>query len=225
MKISHQLILVLCETLLTWMSFFHASYAADICADTQSCSLMNKTSMVKNKCHGLKMKGACCINSSMGQEKIIGLGLENCSVHSLEPYLVQLASVRFMSLRESVVNCSLADNFKGLVDLDVVWLPKSCTQCPGTNEAWVENSSDQCIGQKDTCNYKPVRCPEDSSCHSNGPSFRHCLCDGDFHGYRCLKQGTFPVWPYIGGLVGSTLLTTSFLWFFTLHKTTRLESM
>uniref|UniRef100_A0A8D0FAJ3 EGF-like domain-containing protein n=1 Tax=Strix occidentalis caurina TaxID=311401 RepID=A0A8D0FAJ3_STROC len=87
-------------------------------------------------------------------------------------------------------------------------------ECPGGSGAWDEvttlGSSRLCQGQRNPCNAWP--CPENAACAPAGPGLVQCLCNSPFHGYKCLRQGTFPVLLFCGILGAVTLSLSLLLW-------------
>ncbi|NXV56805.1 ARAID factor, partial [Molothrus ater] len=114
-------------------------------------------------------------------------------------------------------------------------------ECPGGSDAWqdvtVDRSSRLCQGQRNPCNSSQQLawpCPENSVCAPDGPGLVQCLCEGPFHGYRCLRevgavglplplqqqglpwcsllswQGTFPMLLF-GGILGTATVSLSLL--------------
>ncbi|TRY58791.1 hypothetical protein DNTS_009768 [Danionella cerebrum] len=93
-------------------------------------------------------------------------------------------------------------------------------ECPGGNASWesseVKHNARICEGQRDVCNQTMKiawNCPENSFCRPYGPGFFECSCLGDFHGYKCLRQGEFPILEVLGILSASTAVLSSLLWF------------
>uniref|UniRef100_A0A6G1RFG9 All-trans retinoic acid induced differentiation factor n=1 Tax=Hypotaenidia okinawae TaxID=2861861 RepID=A0A6G1RFG9_9GRUI len=55
-------------------------------------------------------------------------------------------------------------------------------------------------------------CPENAACVPDGPGLVQCLCQGPFHGYKCLREGTFPVLLFCGILGAVTVSLSLLLW-------------
>ncbi|NWT26593.1 ARAID factor, partial [Cardinalis cardinalis] len=90
-------------------------------------------------------------------------------------------------------------------------------ECPGGSDAWqdvtVDRSSRLCQGQRNPCNSSEQLawpCPENSECAPDGPGLVQCRCEGPFHGYRCLREGTFPMLLF-GGILGAATVSLSLL--------------
>ncbi|XP_074676548.1 all-trans retinoic acid-induced differentiation factor isoform X1 [Strix aluco] len=92
-------------------------------------------------------------------------------------------------------------------------------ECPGGSGAWDEvttlGSSRLCQGQRNPCNGSGELawpCPENAACAPAGPGLIQCLCNSPFHGYKCLRQGMFPVLLFCGILGAVTLSLSLLLW-------------
>ncbi|NXU57484.1 ARAID factor, partial [Turnix velox] len=55
-------------------------------------------------------------------------------------------------------------------------------------------------------------CPENAACAPAGPGLTQCLCHSPFHGYKCLREGTFPILLFCGALGTLTLALSLLLW-------------
>ncbi|NXC23092.1 ARAID factor, partial [Corythaeola cristata] len=109
-------------------------------------------------------------------------------------------------------------SFLGFTHLQRLAVPLAL-ECPGGSSAWEEvtthESSRLCQGQKNPCNGSGELawpCPENAACAPDGPGLVQCLCDGPFHGYKCLREGTFPVLLFCGILGAVTLGLSLLLW-------------
>ncbi|KFR08357.1 All-trans retinoic acid-induced differentiation factor, partial [Nipponia nippon] len=72
-----------------------------------------------------------------------------------------------------------------------------------------------CQGQRSPCNSSGELawpCPENAACAPDGPGLIQCLCSSPFHGYKCLREGTFPVLLFCGILGAVTLALALLLW-------------
>ncbi|KAI1241370.1 All-trans retinoic acid-induced differentiation factor, partial [Lamprotornis superbus] len=90
-------------------------------------------------------------------------------------------------------------------------------ECPGGSDAWqnvtMDRSSRLCQGQRNPCNSSAELawpCPENSVCAPDGPGLIQCLCDSPFHGYKCLREDTFPMLLF-GGILGTVTVSLSLL--------------
>ncbi|NWI62842.1 ARAID factor, partial [Todus mexicanus] len=110
------------------------------------------------------------------------------------------------------------DSFPGFTQLQLLALPLPL-QCPGGSSAWhevtVNGSSRLCQGQRNPCNSSGELawlCPENAACAPDGPGLAQCLCRSPFHGYKCLREGTFPVLLFSGILGAATVSLSLLLW-------------
>ncbi|XP_078237316.1 all-trans retinoic acid-induced differentiation factor isoform X2 [Pogona vitticeps] len=55
-------------------------------------------------------------------------------------------------------------------------------------------------------------CPEASLCTPDGPGLFQCLCMSPYHGYKCLRQGSFPYLLFLGTLGAATAILSILLW-------------
>ncbi|XP_034000093.1 all-trans retinoic acid-induced differentiation factor [Trematomus bernacchii] len=166
-----------------------------------------------------RIEGRCCLrnDNTSDPEHIIGLDLSNCSLTHVED--LQRASTALMidlSLNP-IVNISEAA-FQGFIELNYMILPQDIF-CPGGNTSWekveVKEGNRFCEGQKDTCNQTgqlSMNCPENSLCAPYGPSFFECSCADAYHGYKCLREGEFPLLQVFAPLGVSTFVISLLLW-------------
>ncbi|XP_025914032.1 all-trans retinoic acid-induced differentiation factor [Apteryx rowi] len=92
-------------------------------------------------------------------------------------------------------------------------------ECPGGSSAWEQvtthGSSRLCQGQRNPCNSSgelAQLCPENALCAPDGPGLSQCLCSSPFHGYKCLREGAFPVLLFCGILGAVTAALSLLLW-------------
>nr|XP_046229690.1 all-trans retinoic acid-induced differentiation factor [Scatophagus argus] len=166
-----------------------------------------------------RIDGRCCLrnDNTSDPEHIIGLDLSNCSLAHVED--LQGASTALMidlSLNP-IVNIS-DTAFQGFIELNYLILPQDIF-CPGGNTSWekveVKEGNRRCEGQKDMCNQTgqlSIICPENSLCGPYGPGFFECSCAGNYHGYKCLREGEFPALQVFGPLGASTVVISFLLW-------------
>ncbi|KAF1654193.1 All-trans retinoic acid-induced differentiation factor, partial [Aptenodytes patagonicus] len=109
-------------------------------------------------------------------------------------------------------------SFLGFTHLQHLAVPLAL-ECPGGSSAWEEvttsGSSRLCQGQRNPCNGSGELawlCPENAACAPDGPGLVQCLCNSPFHGYKCLREGTFPVLLFCGILGAVTLALSLLLW-------------
>ncbi|EDL37326.1 RIKEN cDNA 0610007C21, isoform CRA_d [Mus musculus] len=136
------------------------------------------------------MQARCCLNQ---KGTILGLDLQNCSLKDPGPNFLQAYTAIIMILPQDV-------------------------PCPGGSNAWdnVTSFKDKqiCQGQRDLCNStgSPEMCPENGSCASDGPGLLQCVCADGFHGYKCMRQGSFSLLMFFGILGSTTLAISILLW-------------
>ncbi|XP_028809082.1 all-trans retinoic acid-induced differentiation factor isoform X2 [Denticeps clupeoides] len=215
------------SSLFTVFAFFLLLNCRDVrCEDTElrvchMCrgSLQNNTA-VGNFClfsSDSRVEGRCCLRKTGETLEIIGLDISNCSLNVLEN-LKEASAAIIIDLSHNPLS-NLSDLlFVGFSSLNNVMLP-SHLLCPGGNESWhkteVKGDLRFCDGQRDACNQTGQMswdCPENSLCAPYGPGFFECACASNFHGYKCLREGEFPVVNVLGILCGSTCLVSLLLW-------------
>ncbi|XP_072794148.1 all-trans retinoic acid-induced differentiation factor isoform X2 [Vicugna pacos] len=136
----------------------------------------------------LMLHARCCLNQ---KGIILGLDLQNCSLKDPGPNFPQAHTAVIMILPQDV-------------------------NCPGGINAWnnvtfyINNQT--CQGQRNLCNSTgdPEMCPENGSCAPDGPGLMQCICADGFHGYKCMRQGSFSLLVFFG-ILGSTTLSISIL--------------
>ncbi|XP_072189321.1 all-trans retinoic acid-induced differentiation factor [Excalfactoria chinensis] len=166
---------------------------------------------------GTAERGRCCVRLGDGQ-RLLGLDLSNCSLQTLPSDFNEAAAAVVLDLTDNPL-LSLPDgSFLGFTQLQQLAVPLA-VPCPGGSGAWEEvttnGSSRLCQGQRNPCNgseeLAPL-CPENAACVPDGPGLTQCLCASPFHGYRCLRQGTFPV-PLFCSVLGTVTAALSLtLW-------------
>ncbi|XP_076319895.1 all-trans retinoic acid-induced differentiation factor-like isoform X4 [Tachypleus tridentatus] len=129
----------------------------------------------------------CCFNKMSMANLLVGLDLSNCMLMNVN------------------------DLFKNTTDLVIFYLPED-KSCPGGEAAW-SNSGAECIGQLNPCNYLNVSCTENGQCHHLGPGIAKCDCLPGHFGYKCLRQGTFPIFTYCLAICIPSVLLSAFFWF------------
>lgn len=165
------------------------------------------------------IEGRCCMKrDNMSDDNyIIGLDLSNCSLSNVDNLQEAFTAVMIDLSLNPIDN--LNDGvFEGFLKLDYVNLPFNLV-CPGGNSSWekvkVEGDNRVCRGQKNMCNQTDqmsMTCPENSVCGPYGPGLIDCNCFGNFHGYKCLREGDFPVIQVFGPLGASTVVVSLLLW-------------
>ncbi|XP_042659170.1 all-trans retinoic acid-induced differentiation factor [Tyto alba] len=146
------------------------------------------------------------------------LDLSDCSLRSPPPGFPEAAAAVVVDLTENPLAPLPNGTFLGFTRLQRLAVPL-VLECPGGSSAWEEvtthGSNRLCQGQRNSCNGSGELawlCPENAVCAPDGPGLVQCLCDSPFHGYKCLRQGTFPVLLFCGILGGVTLSLSLLLW-------------
>ncbi|XP_016359009.1 all-trans retinoic acid-induced differentiation factor-like [Sinocyclocheilus anshuiensis] len=165
------------------------------------------------------IRGRCCFgNETSNVDAIIGLDLANCSISHVE-HLYNSSTAFIIDLSNNPISNLSGFIFQGFSHLTHLLLP-SKLECPGGNASWekveVKNNARICKGQKNICNQTAQMswdCPENSFCSPYGPGFFECSCLHNFYGYKCMRQGEFPIVKVLWILTGSTVVVSSLLWF------------
>uniref|UniRef100_A0A8C6IZV2 Uncharacterized protein n=2 Tax=Melopsittacus undulatus TaxID=13146 RepID=A0A8C6IZV2_MELUD len=187
-----------------------------------SCpGLMRNDSVVAQFCAsrpGTESEGRCCWDQGVRPERLLGLDLSDCSLQNLPPGLAEASSAAVLDLTENPLTTLPNGSFLGFTLLQLLAVPLPL-ECPGGNSAWEEvttsGSSRLCQGQRNSCNSsgEPAwPCPENAACAPDGPGLVQCLCNSPFHGYKCLREGTFPLLLFCGVLGATTLSLSLLLW-------------
>ncbi|XP_021248454.1 all-trans retinoic acid-induced differentiation factor [Numida meleagris] len=162
--------------------------------------------------------GRCCVGRGSGRQHLLGLDLSSCSLRALPSAFSEAAAAVVLDLTENPLAALPDGSFLGFTQLQQLVVPLS-VPCPGGSGAWEEvttyGSGRLCQGQRNPCNGSeelvPL-CPENAACAPDGPGFSQCLCAGPFHGYKCLRQGAFPV-PLFCSVLGTVTAALSLaLW-------------
>ncbi|XP_005532806.1 PREDICTED: all-trans retinoic acid-induced differentiation factor [Pseudopodoces humilis] len=160
--------------------------------------------------------GRCCRERAPSPGRLLGLDLSNCSLHTVPPGLAEATDAIVLDLTENPMTALPNGSFLGFIHLQSLAVPLTL-ECPGGSDAWqdvtVDGSSRLCQGQRNPCNSSVELawpCPENSVCAPDGPGFTQCLCDNPFHGYKCLREGTFPMLLF-GGILGTATVSLSLL--------------
>ncbi|XP_048209215.1 all-trans retinoic acid-induced differentiation factor isoform X2 [Perognathus longimembris pacificus] len=145
------------------------------------------------------------------------LDLQNCSLKNPGPNFAQAHTAAIIDLQANPLKDNLTSTFHGFTQLQTLVLPQDVI-CPGGINAWLSIISyvdiQICQGQKDLCNStgNPEMCPENGSCASAGPGLLQCVCADGFQGYKCMRQGSFPLLMFFGILGSTTLSISALLW-------------
>ncbi|XP_052602074.1 all-trans retinoic acid-induced differentiation factor [Peromyscus californicus insignis] len=187
----------------------------EIC--TQCPGGVQNTSRVAAYCEETSelMQARCCLNQ---KGTILGLDLQNCSLKDPGPNFFQASTAIIIDLQANPLKDGLTNAFRGFTQLQTLILPQDVA-CPGGISAWESSTSfidkQICQGQKDLCNSttgSPEMCPENGSCAPEGPGLLQCVCADGFHGYKCMRQGSFPLLMFFGILGSTTLAISILLW-------------
>ncbi|XP_053107009.1 all-trans retinoic acid-induced differentiation factor [Hemicordylus capensis] len=174
---------------------------------------------------GARLQGRCCLDGALEREEaaaavvVVGLDLWNCSLRELCPGFREARTAVLIDLTDNPLAHLPEDTFRGFTQLQTLLLPPELG-CPGGGAAWdadtIRGSSRTCQGQQSPCNGSegPAElCPEASLCAPDGPGLpQQCLCANPFHGYKCLRQGSFPYLLFYGSLGGATAALSTLLW-------------
>ncbi|XP_064364228.1 all-trans retinoic acid-induced differentiation factor [Dromaius novaehollandiae] len=163
-------------------------------------------------------RGRCCVAGGPPPGRIVGLDLSSCSLRSLPPGLPEAAAAVVVDLTENPLPALPNASFLGFTRLQSLAVPLP-VECPGGSGAWervsTRGSSRLCQGQRNPCNGsgEPAwLCPENALCAPAGPGLSQCLCSSPFHGYKCLRQGAFPLLLFCGVLGAATATLSLLLW-------------
>lgn len=173
------------------------SEVADYCKETPNSTLQAR----------------CCLNQ---EGTVLGLDLQNCSLKDPGPNFAQADTAVIIDLQANPLKDDLANTFRGFTQLQTLVLPLD-VRCPGDTEAWdmvIDYEGKRiCQGQKNLCNStgNPV-CPDNGSCVPVGPGLFKCICADGFHGYKCMRQGSFPLPVFFGVLGSATFSISALLW-------------
>ncbi|KAM9155778.1 all-trans retinoic acid-induced differentiation factor [Pangshura tecta] len=164
----------------------------------------------------LELQGRCCLSGEPEPGVILGLDLSDCSLTFLCAGFPDASTAVVIDLTENPLGNIPNTSFQGFTRLQSITLPRAL-ECPGGNMAWdlstAHGDSRTCQGQRSLCNSSGELawlCPENSRCSPDGPGLVQCLCSGSYHGYKCLREGTFPLLLFYGTL-GAVTTTLSLL--------------
>ncbi|XP_006162233.1 all-trans retinoic acid-induced differentiation factor [Tupaia chinensis] len=162
----------------------------------------------------LMLDARCCLNQ---KGTILGLDLQNCSLKDLGPNFPQAHTAIIIDLHANPLKDDLASAFRGFTQLQTLVLPQDAS-CPGGINAWNTVTSyidnQVCQGQKNLCNStgESGLCPENGLCAPDGPGFLQCVCAEGFHGYKCMREGSFSLLMFFGILGSTTVSISVLLW-------------
>ncbi|KAG8430424.1 hypothetical protein GDO86_020634 [Hymenochirus boettgeri] len=203
--------------LLVWVTDMGSGAPQQVC--TSCPGVVRNSSEVARRClltSGAQISARCCLND---RDAIIGLDLGNCSLTHLDSTMMHLTGdIVVIDFSFNPLQDLPSEFFHGLKDLQYLALPPKLG-CPGGNDSWetvdVNSTIRICQDQKSLCNTTSgwvLLCPENSDCTSDGPGFTECICSGGFHGYKCQREGTFPMLLFFGSLGLVTISLSILLW-------------
>uniref|UniRef100_H3AXW7 EGF-like domain-containing protein n=1 Tax=Latimeria chalumnae TaxID=7897 RepID=H3AXW7_LATCH len=194
----------------------------------QVCSLcpgaVRNGSAVADFCHANSSfisRGRCCLGKRGDHYVVVGLDLGNCSITHIgaELHAAFTAVIMVINITLKPITHELIV-FIGFTEIALRRLPKMI-DCPGGDSSWrtveITGNKKACKEQKNACNLTGPTltgglCPENSSCQPDGPGMFQCPCTHGYHGYRCLREGTFPMAMFFGILGAATAITSMFFW-------------
>ncbi|XP_063414497.1 all-trans retinoic acid-induced differentiation factor-like isoform X2 [Mytilus trossulus] len=170
-----------------------------------NCSILNTEEL-----------GRCCVNKGKTESSVVGLDLSSCHITSIEDMFINFNNLKFLYLQNNSIQVPTIEAFHGLTQLQTLKLPPKI-DCPGGRELWNETKHTEdaviCTGELSSCTVYNVTCPNvNSYCVDVGPQVTECLCKPGYHGYKCLRQGTFPTVTFVIGLGVSTVVISGLLW-------------
>ncbi|KAM9435391.1 all-trans retinoic acid-induced differentiation factor [Clarias gariepinus] len=196
-------------------------YVDCLSTDAQLCQMcegaVQNQSAVWSFCQAAegRIEGRCCFHDA--EENILGLDLSNCSLRQVEDLHAAAAAV-IIDLSSNPISNMSDFIFQGFNNLSHLILPINL-ECPGGNTSWdrvdVKDDTRLCEGQRNACNQTgqmSLDCPENSICMPYGPGFSQCSCVHNFHGYKCLREGNFPMLEVLAILCASTVVVSVLLW-------------
>ncbi|XP_066468127.1 all-trans retinoic acid-induced differentiation factor [Tiliqua scincoides] len=172
------------------------------------------------------LQGRCCLDAegARGPVAVAGLDLGNCSLHRLCLDFPEASTAFVVDLTDNPLKHLPENAFQGFSQLETLVLPEEL-ECPGGSHVWsnitIQESNRICRGPRNPCNGSEALalvCPENSLCIPDGPGLPQCLCVDPYHGYKCLRQGTFPYLPFYGTLGAVTAALSILFWFTQRHK-------
>ncbi|XP_075050475.1 all-trans retinoic acid-induced differentiation factor [Mixophyes fleayi] len=182
---------------------------------------LRNSSEVSHRCTlipGARIVGRCCVTQHAESDVIIGLDLWNCSISHLDPNVHLTAAAVVIDFSQNPLQELSTGFFLGLTGLQYVALPLNIS-CPGGEDVWesvrTTTGAQICEGQRDGCNNTggaALLCPENSLCAPDGPGYTQCVCAPGFLGYKCLRQGSFPILMFSGILASVTVSLSVLLW-------------
>jgi len=186
--------------------------------------LKNQSSVVEKFCAnaGWNLDDRCCRDG----KEIFAVDFRGCHLNDtsiLRNRIYHNVTIIDFTMNPTIV--SDEDDFDGYSSLNQLYFDLVANvSCPGKDDSWNttdggDNKTLACLTQLNTCEVSGFKCPnsigENSShCESHGPGLKnlYCVCNDGFHGYKCMRRGTFPKVAFGAGLGGATAGVAAFLW-------------
>ncbi|XP_060553378.1 all-trans retinoic acid-induced differentiation factor-like [Ruditapes philippinarum] len=207
-------------TYLTWFITFSLTRCSisEVCS--QCSSVPKADSFLVQFCNNSTghLEKSCCVNTPVAfqNKTIIGVDMSSCGLKNVNGLFNDLKDLEVIMLENNTDLQIGEDDFNGLTKLDYLSLPET-SQCPGGNKSWTSiekhNNTVICLGEINLCQHNNVTCQNNNShCVLTGPGEMECLCISGYHGYKCLRKGTFPGVSYTVTICVSTVVISGFLW-------------
>ncbi|XP_059972828.1 all-trans retinoic acid-induced differentiation factor isoform X2 [Mesoplodon densirostris] len=177
--------------LLLVLSVERALALPEICIQCPgSVQNLSEVALYCNQTPELMLHARCCLD---WKGTILGLDLQNCSLKDPGPYFPQAHTAVIIDLQANSLQGDLTNTFRGFTQLQTL---------------------QTCREQRNLCNSTgdTEMCPENGSCAPDGPGLLQCVCAEGFHGYKCMRQGSFSLLMFFGILGSTTLSISTLLW-------------
>lgn len=196
----------------------------DVCRPS-FCKTPATSDIIKHFCDSNKfaIEYRCCVNKALN-DTIVALDYMGCYIEKLSDTVGALnrdkiKSVQILDLRNnSLEECGNLETFAGFTQLNELYISELngeiCT-CPGGSYSWSNITMGSCVGRKNICgtNFsEKINCTSSSYCVENGPGNFLCECKDNYHGYKCLQEGSFPILTFTLTICLSTVLLSGVLW-------------
>jgi len=190
----------------------------NVCAPKFCSDSLLRSKQVKDFCNSKKytIDRRCCLNN----DTITGLDYTRCSFTKLTKTMKSLefkgnfSDVVIFDVRENNLTECKYEAYERFTSLNVLYFPAECN-CPGGDFSWKIINIGHCSETLPYCksNATYTNCTINSKCIENGPGNFLCSCKENFHGYKCLEEGTFPKLLFTLLMCGLTLFLCAFLWY------------